>query len=134
MKRSIFLIPFAALVACADASSDLATDIADSALGARPITDEATFVSLVGDRQVLLKDTDNEIVIGSDGSISGVFNGAVLAGTWEWRDGAWCRTLTAGPRGPSPEDCQIWTITPEGEFEITRNRGEGSSFTYVLAG
>ena len=126
MRHTIF-VPFVFLIACAEAPEG-ATAMAD-----KPITEAADFTALVVGRELALQsDPANTVVINADGSIGGVFGGAALAGTWEWRDGAWCRTLTAGPRGPSPEDCQTWTMT-DGAFEVTRDRGAGASFTYVYA-
>lgn len=127
MKKTLLTLPVLALAGCME------TGMSEGMEGA-VITDEAQFLQLIGDRQVHLKgERANNLVIGVDGSITGTFGGANLAGSWEWRDGAWCRTLTEGPRGPSPEDCQQWTINADGDFDVSRNRGQGASFTYVLS-
>lgn len=121
------LVPMLALIACGETAMDAEmTDMAP-----KQITSEADFVAKVADKKMVLEGTDNFVMINSNGTIGGNFGGSALAGTWEWRDGAWCRVLTAGPRGPSPEDCQIWADQGGGAYTVTRNRGEGSSFVYV---
>lgn len=130
MKKVVLLGPVLALSACLDAGSDSGMAGGEG----QAITSEAAFVAAVADRQIELQgQPDNNLIIASNGSITGTFGGSNLAGTWAWRDGAWCRTLSEGPRGPSPEDCQIWTMTPDGDFSVTRDRGAGGSFVYELS-
>lgn len=126
--RYLTLAPIVLLAACAEAPMEM--EMAEMA--AMPITDEASFLAMVADKRMVLEGTDNSVVVNSDGSIGGTFAGTDLAGSWEWIDGAWCRTLTAGPRGPSPEDCQVWTKVGDNAFSVTRDRGAGSSFVYVI--
>ena len=71
-------------------------------------------------------------VISDAGTMNGSWNGMPLIGTYEMRDGYFCRTLSAGPRGPSPEDCQLLVL--DGTNLIgTRDRGNGASFTYTMS-
>ena len=75
---------------------------------------------------------NDHLVLNADGSLSGEFGGAVTRGTWVVRDGFWCRELSAGPRGPSPEDCQLWA--QEGSsINVTRDQGRGGSFVYEIS-
>ncbi len=72
------------------------------------------------------------VVINANGTLSGEFAGVETLGTWEVRDGYWCRELSAGPRGPSPEDCQLFVRSGK-TLNITRERGEGASFVYIIS-
>lgn len=69
------------------------------------------------------------ITVAEDGTISGVSDGQAIAGTWEWRDGFFCRTITSPVL--TPEDCQVWQIT-EDELIITRDMGTGGKLIYDL--
>jgi len=71
-------------------------------------------------------------VISDNGTLNGSWNGMPLVGTYEMRDGYFCRTLSAGPGGASPEDCQLLVL--EGTNLMgTRDRGNGASFTYTIS-
>ena len=72
------------------------------------------------------------VVINADGTLSGDFSGAETRGTWVMRDGYFCRELSAGPTGVQPEDCQLMVRTADG-VRVTRDRGKGSSWDYVIA-
>ena len=74
----------------------------------------------------------SSFVISADGTLSGFFDGTPLVGTYEMRDGFFCRTLSEGPRGPSPEDCQLLVLDGN-VLQVTRDRGNGSSFSYTLS-
>lgn len=94
--------------------------------GFTPITTEAEFDSLVVNKKMHLG--DNWFVIKKNGSLKGEFNGEKLKGAWQWRDGYWCRTLKTHSKNT---DCQLWQVKGN-EFQVTRNRGEGKSFTYIV--
>lgn len=71
-------------------------------------------------------------VISQNGTMSGSWGGGSLEGTFEMRDGYFCRVLTQSPRGPMPEDCQLFIL--EGDsLTGTRDRGNGVSFTYTVS-
>lgn len=128
MKNLIWALPALALAGCMEAGMESAMAPAGA------ITSEAQFLQLVADRRIALQGSpENNFVIASGGTLDGTFGGARTRGDWEWRDGTWCRTLSEGPRGPSPEDCQTWVVDDAGNFVVTRNRGAGASFTYVAS-
>lgn len=60
--------------------------------------------------------------IAADGTFSGISDGQPIAGVWEWRDGFWCRALTAPV--PVAEDCQVWSVSGT-TVTIIRDRGTG---------
>ena len=71
-------------------------------------------------------------VISDDGTLAGTWDGGPLIGTYEMKDGYFCRTLSAGPSGPSPEDCQLLVLDGD-QLMGTRDRGNGVSFTYTVS-
>ena len=71
-------------------------------------------------------------VIAANGTMKGNWGGAPLVGTYEMRDGFFCRTLSQGPRGPSPEDCQLLILNGS-SLDVTRDRGNGGSFSYTVS-
>jgi hypothetical protein len=88
------------------------------------------FAPILGKR-LMFGDVDY-VVINADGTLIGDFGGVDTRGTWELKDGYLCRSLTAGPRGASPEDCQL--VVRKGDvLSITRDRGDGPSFDYVIS-
>jgi hypothetical protein len=70
--------------------------------------------------------------IASDGTLNGTWDGKPLVGTYQMKDGFFCRTLSAGPRGPSPEDCQLLLLNGN-ILDVTRDRGAGDAFTYTVS-
>ncbi len=93
------------------------------------LSSEADFATLFGKR--LGFGEDDFLTINPNGTLSGEFGGVRTLGTWEVRDGFWCRELTAGPRGPSPEDCQQF-VRDGNTLNVTRDRGEGAPFVYTI--
>lgn len=88
------------------------------------------FAQIMGKR-LMFGDADF-VVINANGTLTGDFNGVDTRGTWELKDGYFCRTLTAGPRGASPEDCQL-VVRKGNVLSVTRERGNGASFDYTIA-
>lgn len=120
MKRlSIFAFVF--LLACQTSGSGVGPD--------GRLSTEEDFAPIIGQR-LIFGDSDF-VTINADGTFSGNFSGADTRGTWELRDGYWCRTLSAGPCGAQPEDCQLF-VRSGNILTITRDRGNGRSFEYVI--
>jgi len=73
----------------------------------------------------------NYSVVHSDGTVTGEFGGNSLTGTWEMRDGYWCRTITLANINAPPTDCQI--LQGDGtNFTVTREKGKGRTTDYTL--
>ena len=72
------------------------------------VTTEAAFSTLVIDKPLVRN--HNAFTIRANGTLTGVYNGREMVGTWEWVGDAFCRTLTTPRRGYS---CQ--KITSNGE-------------------
>jgi hypothetical protein len=99
----------------------------------------ATTINLIFDKQLFLFDgeiqTENFIIVRSDGTFDGTWEDAPIAGTWEMRDGYWCRFLTEffNPAAVGSEDCQLWELRGN-QIRGTRDRGMGNSFIYNIVG
>ncbi|MET1415009.1 peptidoglycan-binding domain-containing protein [Roseibium sp. HPY-6] len=70
----------------------------------------------------------NWVIIKADGTFEGNFGKKALAGTWNWQDIYWCRTLTTHSKNT---DCQVYRVTPAGLY-VTRQKGKGKSFLYTI--
>ncbi len=79
------------------------------------------------DGKTLTLEPGKSYVISSDGTLKGSWGGATIAGTYQMKNGYFCRVLTQGPNGPSPEDCQVLILDGD-TLQGIRNRGEGASF------
>ena len=122
MKRLFILVGFV-LAGC---QTGQVTETA----GAARLSTPADFATLYGQR-LTFGDSDF-VTINANGTLSGNFSGVETLGTWEVRDGFWCRELSAGPRGPAPEDCQLF-VRDGNALNITRERGNGASFVYMIS-
>ena len=78
------------------------------------------------DKKLTLK--GNHFVISEDGTFSGNWNGSGISGTWEFKDGYWCRDM---PSSKTPYDCQLWESDGD-KLRVTRNKGKGERFDYKV--
>lgn len=136
MKPHMFLIAGAlALAACAETTADAEMEtetMAEESMAADATMQLATqedLAAIVG--KTLDFGEGRSFVISADGTLAGDWGGTPLAGTYEMRDGFFCRTLTAGPGGGSPEDCQLFILNGD-MLDVTRDRGNGSNFSYTI--
>ena len=127
MKRVLF----AAIAACGLTACMATTDDAGSDMStARQLATQADLDAVIG--KTLTLNPGQSFVVSADGSMIGVWDGAPLVGTYEMRDGYFCRVLTEFVQGPLPEDCQLWILDGD-NLTGTRDRGEGASFTYTIS-
>lgn len=77
-----------------------------------------------------ISNSTTSVRINKNGTLSGVTNGTEIAGTWEFREGAWCRTITSP--APSAEDCQLWRIDGAA-LTVKRNRGQGDTLRFIVS-
>jgi len=82
--------------------------------------------------KTLMAGPGQSLMISANGTLNGTWNSAPLAGTFEMRDGFFCRTLSASPRGAAPEDCQLLVLDGN-SINGTRDRGNGASFSYIVS-
>lgn len=122
-KISTVAVLGVALAACQSAPDAGAT-------GPQQLATQADLAPIIG-KTVTFQQGQSFRILG-DGTIRGSWDGTPLAGTYQMRDGFFCRTLTSGPRGPTGEDCQLFVL--EGStLNVTRDRGAGTSFKYTIS-
>ena len=122
-----------ALVACATTDPAAVAVAPASTQSSVPgqLTTQADLSPIIG--KSLVFGPGQAIAISDDGTIRGSWDGKPVAGSYIMRDGFFCRTLTAGPRGPSAEDCQLW-IRDGSKISVSRNRGTANEIIYTVAG
>lgn len=122
--KYVILVAGLALAACEQTAGGGAMSNTSAAEAQRISTMEQLQPLL--DRRWVFDDGSYDVVR-ADGS----FGGGEFAGTWEMRDGFWCRALTKGAQGSRVEDCQL--LQGDGTtFTATRQKGQGSSYSFTL--
>ncbi len=100
------------------------------ATGPMPLMTQSDLAAITG--KTLTFAPGQAITLFDNGTITGNWDGVLVQGTYVVRDGFVCRVLTAGPRGPSPEDCQIFVLDGD-QLNVTRDQGNGASFSYTVS-
>ena len=124
--KILFLTASLALAAC-DPMSGIATDSA-------PMADTMSETSTVLP-EIMGKTLSNDagyVMIMSDGSLTGEFNGKALTGSWTEEDGYFCRKVQLDGEA-LPDDCQTLTRV-EGGIMLGREKGQGSTALYKVSG
>lgn len=67
----------------------------------------------VVDRTLVREDGNLTIFAASDGTLTGTFPAGDLEGTWEIRNGQWCRTVSS-PERLAGSACQEMSLTENG--------------------
>lgn len=93
------------------------------------MTTEAEFAALAGRR--LETGEADFVVLNADGTLTGVYGGIETLGTWELRDGYFCRVVTTGPAGAMAEDCQLF-VRDGNQLTISRDKGAGKAAVYTI--
>lgn len=109
----------AAMIAAAPALAD----------GYSRISERDEFVGTVAGRELRMWPLGISLVVEPDGEIRGNALGWDVTGTWEWRDGYFCREMDWSGY-PIPMNCQL--VEAEGEslrFTVDQGRGESASFS-----
>jgi|GEM_PF-2594870 len=108
-------------------SQDWCASLRKANESARIDTKEKLLSEIAGKKLIL---EGNWVVVNANGTLEGIFGEKPVKGTWEMKDGYWCRTLQSPAQN---SDCQIYRLTPNGLI-VTRNKGKGKSATYQVAG
>ncbi len=94
------------------------------------ITDEDAFRSYAVDRPMGFGIGDQ--VIHGDGSVTGeVYGPGRFTGSWEWRDGFYCRVLDMGGN-ETPEDCMVVQKVDDETMRMVRERGQGRVYEFIF--
>ncbi|MCU0910831.1 MAG: dihydrodipicolinate reductase [Rhodobacteraceae bacterium] len=94
------------------------------------IADRDTFVGTVAGKELRYGMFGISLRVMPDGRIDGEAMGWDVAGTWEWRDGYFCREMDWSGT-PIPANCQL--VEKNGDrVRFTVDRGEGRSAAFAL--
>lgn len=86
--------------------------------------------SLIGKKLQL---DQNHIVLNSNGAVTGTWSDSPVAGTWQIKDGLWCRQYSQfnPAKFIGTEECHLWEVT-DNKIIATRDSGNGSAYEYTI--
>lgn len=93
------------------------------------ISERDAFVGTVAGKELRMWPLGISLVVEPDGDIRGNALGWDVTGTWEWRDGYFCREMDWSGY-PIPMNCQL--VEAEGgtvRFTVDQGRGDSASFS-----
>jgi hypothetical protein len=96
-----------------------------------PVKDESQFVSLVEGRELRLGRFGVWLNLTRDGRITGRALGWALTGSWDWKDGFFCREIDWSGYA-IPLNCQLVEVRDGEELRFTVDRGAGDSASFKL--
>jgi hypothetical protein len=97
----------------------------------KPIRDKSAFLSLIEGRSLQLRLFRITLSVLPDGRIDGSALGWPVSGTWEWRDGYFCREMDWSG-SPIPFNCQLVEARGTDQLRFTVDQGAGESATFRL--
>ncbi|MEC8629024.1 MAG: dihydrodipicolinate reductase [Pseudomonadota bacterium] len=96
----------------------------------RPVQERSEFVGLTLGKS--LKAFAVTLQVTSEGAIRGRALGRRVDGEWVWRDGYFCREMTAGSTEYA-EDCQVVLFDGQGTLRFIAERGAGDQVDLKLS-
>jgi len=96
-----------------------------------PVRDRTSFVSLIEGRTLQLKLFRISLSVMPDGRIDGSALGWPVTGSWEWKDGYFCREMDWSG-SPIPFNCQLVEAQGRNQIRFTVDQGSGESATFRL--
>lgn len=126
--RPLILSPFAAALALLTA---LPAPLAAAAEEFQAVRDRDAFLSLVDGRELRMPLFRIRLAVRPDGSIEGSALGWGVSGSWDWKDGYFCREMDWSGK-EIPYNCQLVEAKGDGELRFTVDRGQGDSASFRL--
>lgn len=80
-----------------------------------------------------LQQDANFIILNSDGNLTGTWGDEPVVGTWEMRDGFWCRTYSEFylSEFSNVEECHLWERNGN-RIRATRDSGNGTTYPLTI--
>ncbi len=97
----------------------------------QPIRDKSQFLSLIEGRTLQFKLFRISLSVLPDGRIDGSALGWPVTGSWEWKDGFFCREMDWSG-SPIPFNCQLVEARADDHLRFTVDRGAGETATFRL--
>lgn len=95
------------------------------------ISEREDFLGTVAGRELRLGLFDISLYVQPDGRIAGEAMGWGVTGTWEWRDGYFCREMDWSGYRVAP-NCQLVEANDRNHIRFTVDRGAGRSASFRL--
>lgn len=95
------------------------------------ITDRDTFLALIADKSISNRLYGVRLIVADSGEINGAAWGWDITGTWDWRDGYFCRQLYWGGDDIG-YNCQMVSARSGDEMRFTSDMGVGDSASFKL--
>lgn len=96
-----------------------------------PVTDRRDFLGLLDSRELRHPVFGIRLVVTPDGRITGNALGWPVTGTWDWKDGYFCRQMDWSGT-PIPFNCQLVEALADQRLRFTVDRGAGEAATFVM--
>lgn len=109
----------------------LALPTAAAAQGFEPIRDKSIFLANVAQKDLRLPLWGVALRVEPNGTIEGKALGKTITGTWEWRDGQFCREMAWGEQEIA-YNCQLVEINAVEQVRFTVDNGAGDSAVFKI--
>jgi hypothetical protein len=96
-----------------------------------PVSDEASFLTLMEGRELRLGVVALALSVNPDGTITGSAAGFDVTGTWAWQDGFFCRQMDWGGT-EIPYNCQLVEVKGDNVVRFTVDQGAGDAAEFNL--
>ena len=96
-----------------------------------PVRERSQFISLIEGRTLQLNLFRISLAVLPDGRIDGKALGWPVTGSWEWKDGFFCREMDWSG-SPIPFNCQLVEARDGDHMRFTIDRGAGETATFKL--
>lgn len=117
------------ITGCASTQSETSSNANEKNDFQRITTLEEYTSSVVG-RKIVLGGKEDTTTTHADGTMTGMFKGKPIVGTWEWENGYFCREMKIGDQ-VRKRDCQLMEVSGN-SIRVIRNEGKGDTATYKL--
>lgn len=102
-----------------------------AANGYQPVRDKGNFLTLVKDRVLRIGLYNLSINVLPDGRIEGSALGWKITGSWDWKDGYFCREMDWSGY-PVKYNCQLVEALGDERMRFTVDQGAGDSAVFRL--
>jgi hypothetical protein len=109
----------------------LAAPVAAAANEFEPVRDKGAFLSLVQDRELRISVYGLSLNVMPDGKIKGSALGWEITGSWDWKDGYFCREMDWSGMAID-YNCQLVEAQGAEKMRFTVDQGAGDSATFRL--
>lgn len=101
-----------------------------AALAFEPVTDRAVFLEKMAGRSLHIGLFDLALTVAPDGTITGSALGWDVAGTWDWKDGLFCRDMDWSGMAIT-YNCQLVEMADD-TVRFTADAGKGRAASFAL--